>query len=155
VRFRHIGGHNIVATRPATKAGAFRVYRGLDEVHEVENLGNAPSRFLRVELKTAALDPAAFKGKFERSAASVEPTVHFDHPQVKVSRIWATPGSSTRIVAGSAPVLVIALNEGASYRLGQERWLASGTSVQIENTSAAPVDFLRFDLKTDPPATRQ
>src|SRR5689334_9161448 len=54
VVFRHVGGKGMAATRAATKAGAFRVYKGLEEIHEVENTGNAASEFLRVEFKTAA-----------------------------------------------------------------------------------------------------
>lgn len=81
VIFRHAGGS--AATRAATKAGAFRVYRGLVEVHEVENTSSVPSEFLRVELKTEGRDPATFRGKFERPATpGAEPVTHLDHPQV-------------------------------------------------------------------------
>ena len=51
---------------PTTKAGAFRVYRGLEEIHEVENTSEMPSEFLRVELKTEPLSQDTFRGKFER-----------------------------------------------------------------------------------------
>src|SRR5688572_32368542 len=64
VIFRHVGGS--AATRAATTAGTVRVYRGLEEVHEVENTGNAPSEFLRVEFKTAGLSPDTLRGKFAR-----------------------------------------------------------------------------------------
>ena len=124
VRFKHIGGHNTVATRPATKAGAFRVYRGLVEIHEVENTSATPSEFLRVELKTEATNPDAFRGKFERPApgAGSAELIQFDHPQVSISRIRVAPRG--RLVVTGAPSLLIALIPGGSTTLGQELWLA-------------------------------
>jgi hypothetical protein len=154
VTFRHIGGHNAVATRAATKAGTFRIYRGLEEIHEVENTGNAPSEFLRVELKTQGQSPDTFRGKFERTLApSAEPVVHVDHPQVRISRVWARPGEKVAIAASSEPVLMIALGNGAGFDAGQVRWIAASSEAAIQNTTATALDFLRFDFKTQPTAT--
>jgi hypothetical protein len=149
VKFRHIGGHNAVATRAATKAGAFRVYKGLEEVHEVENTGDSPSEFLRVELKTAVLDPDAFRGKFERPPPSFN-VVHLDHAQTTISRLWAQPGESILVAASNQPALLIALRAGAGFTTGQERWLDSGSQVQVTNTTTEAIDFLRFEFKTSP-----
>jgi hypothetical protein len=154
VKFRHIGGHNQVATRPATKAGAFRVYRGLEEIHEVENTGDAPSEFLRVELKTAVVEPAAFRGKFERPAApSTQPLVQFDHPQLQVSRVWARPGEDIDITAGAEPAMLIALGKGAGFAIGEARWVPASSVVRLKNVTASTVDFLRFDFRTRPGET--
>ena len=154
VKFRHIGGHNVVATRPATKAGAFRVYRGLEEVHEVENTGNTPSEFLRVELKTAVVDAATFRGKFERpEIPSTQPVVHLDHPQVRISRLWVQPGEELGITTGAEPSLLIALGEGAGLALGQERWVAPSSVVRLKNTGTNAFDLLRFEFKTRPTVT--
>jgi hypothetical protein len=154
VRFRHIGGHNAVATRPATKAGAFRVYRGLVEVHEVENTGESASEFLRVELKTQAIEPDAFRGKFERPAvAATDPVVHVDHPQVRISRVWVRPGEQVSIAAPAAPALVIALGHGGGFTAGQSRWVAPSTDISVVNTAANAIDFLRFDFRTPPSGT--
>ena len=155
VIFRHIGGKGTAATRPATKAGAFRVYRGLVEVHEVENTGNVPSEFLRVEFKTAGKEPGSFWGKFERPAApSLAPTVHFDHPQIRISRLWAMPGAEVAIAASADPALLIALASGAELPAGQARWIAAGTTARLTNHSVAAIDFLRFDLRTTPVESR-
>ena len=43
VIFKHAGEKGTAATRAATKTGTFRVYKGLEEIHEVENTGNAAS----------------------------------------------------------------------------------------------------------------
>jgi hypothetical protein len=149
VIFRHVGGS--AATRPATKAGAFRVYRGLVEVHEVENTAATPSEFLRVELKTEGRDPAAFRGKFERPAAPVtEPVIHFDHAQVRISRVWVQPRQELTIAAETQPALLIALASGGGMSAGQERWVAQGRSITLANSGKAALDFLRFDFKTRP-----
>jgi hypothetical protein len=146
VVFRHVGGS--AATRAATKAGTFRVYRGLEEVHEVENTGNAPSEFLRVELKTQAIDPAAFRGKFERPAAAGAPIVHFDHPQVRITRLWLQPGQPVAIQGSSEPSLLIALATGGGFKAGQEQWVPASTPIRLSNSGTLPIDFLRFELKT-------
>jgi len=151
VVFRHVGGS--AATRQATTAGTFRVYRGLVEVHEVENTGNAPSEFLRVELKTAGVDPATFRGKFARPEAPPSgPVVQFDHPQVRISRVWVPAGHETEIATSAEPSLIIALGPGAGFEAGQERWLPPLWSVRLMNSATAAIEFLRFDFKTRPAA---
>lgn len=149
VIFRHVGGS--AATRAATKAGAFRVYRGLVEVHEVENTTATPSEFLRVELKTEGPEPATFRGKFERPAAPMNaPMIHFDHAQVRISRIWVQPGQVLAIAADTQPALLIALAPGSGMTAGQERWVAPGQSTTLTNSGRAAIDLLRFDFKTRP-----
>ena len=153
VIFRHVGGK--AATRAATKAGTFRVYKGLVEVHEVENTGSEPSAFLRVELKTAPIAPATFFGKFDRPAAiSSEPVIHFNHPQLRVSRLWIPPNQEIHVAATNEPALLVALATGAGLKLGESRWIDASTSARFKNTAATPVDLLRFDLRTPPRETR-
>jgi hypothetical protein len=155
VIFKHVGGKGMAATRAATKAGAFRVYRGLVEVHEVENTGNQLSEFLRVELKTEALQPASFVGKFERpTTPGAEPVVHFNHPQVAISRVWIQPGQEFEITAASEPALLIALAPLAELRRGESKWIEASGRLRLRNATNSPVDLLRFDLKTAPRQTR-
>jgi hypothetical protein len=155
VIFKHVGGKGTAATRAATKAGAFRVYKGLDEVHEVENTGNAPSEFLRVELKTAGLQPASFVGKFERPAApTAQPVTHFNHPQLAISRVWIQPNEEVEIATSEQPALVVALAPGATLGRGESRWVDASGTTRVRNNSASPVDLLRFDFKTRPRETR-
>ena len=67
VIFKHVGLSYGAVTRPAVKAGSFRLYKAVKETHEVENLGDTPSDFLRVEFKTEpARDPNTLRGKFFR-----------------------------------------------------------------------------------------
>lgn len=150
VVFSHVGGKP--ATRAATKAGAFRIYRGLQEVHEALNTGDVASEFLRVELKTEGREVGSFFGKYERGAPSVEPTVHFNHPQVAISRVWIQPGAKLALATDARPALLIALQSAGGFKAGEERFLGPSSSTTLSNTGTAPIDFLRFDLKTMPAA---
>jgi hypothetical protein len=153
VIFKHVGGKP--ATRPATKAGAFRVYRGLEEVHEVENTGDVASEFLRIEMKTTTADQAMFWGKQERpAAASAEPVVQFNHAQVRISRLWVLPNQEVLLTAATQPALLVALAAGTGLTVGETRWLDTATSVRLKNAATAPVDLLRFDLRTRPRDTQ-
>lgn len=147
VAFRHVGGPAV--TRQPVPAGMFRVYRGIKETHEVENIG-AASEFLRVELKTEGRDAATIRGKFERPAVSAEPFVHFDHAQFRVSRVWVQPGLKVSIKAESYPVLVVAMTGHGGAKLGQEQFIAAHASATLANSGSTPIDFLRFDFKTQP-----
>ena len=162
VLFRHVGTSYGPATRPATKTGSFRIYRGLEEVHEVENTSALPSDFLRVEFKTEPVDVKTLKGRFARETAPVGENLHrvqFENDQIRISRVICAPGRSTQLVTGSSePSLVVAVEatqvrwsgETSAIRAGQERWIRPGTTVTVDNISSAPSEFLRFDFKTRP-----
>ena len=151
VIFRHVGGS--AATRAATAAGTVRVYRGLEEVHEVENTGNAPSEFLRVEFKTVGESPETLRGKFARPADARTPVTHLDHPQVRLTRLWVPAGGSLELGSAPQPALIIALATAGGSKAGQEQWAPAKVEVTLNNTGTTPIDFLRIDFKTQP-ATR-
>src|SRR5919112_6827145 len=66
--FRHADWEHPVLTRPATKAGGFRLSptTAVNETHEVENPTDTPSDFLRVEFKTRAVNRNSLRGRFPR-----------------------------------------------------------------------------------------
>ena len=124
-------------------------------MHEVENTGYEPSEFLRVELKTEPVQAASFVGKFGRpSTPSAEPVLHFNHPQVAISRLWIQPSQELEVSATTEPVLLIALAPVAEMRRGESRWIAASGRTRLRNGSSSLVDLLRFDLKTAPRQTR-
>ena len=161
VLFKHIGTSYGAATRPATKTGGFRVFRGIDEIHEVENPSGLPSHFLRVEFKTDPKDVRTLKGRFFRDSVAdgqnVE-TIQFENEQIRISRVICAPGRSMHLAAkATEPFLLIAVEptqlrqSGADVTLhaGEARW--SGTAAfAFENRGSGPSEFLRFDFKTAP-----
>jgi hypothetical protein len=151
VIFRHVGEKKFAATRPATRAGSFRVFRGIEEIHEVENTSNLPSVFLRVEFKTEPKDVSTLKGRYAREqppAGENLEKVQFENAQVRITRLMCAPGRTLRVAAGeSEPSLLIDL----SREPGKERWLRAGQSKTFENRrSGSSHEWLRFDFKTPP-----
>ena len=165
VVFNHIDKDYGAVTRPATKAGSFRVYRGIQEHHEVENQSDLPSDFLRVEFKTEPLDEKSLKGRYYREdfpAGENFQKVQFENAQVRITRLVCAPGKSIEVAAGAnEPALLIALTpaqfksgdgKGRTARIklgpGQTKWVAASRREPIANTGGAPAELLRFDFKT-------
>ena len=71
--FKHEGLPYAGVTRPATRAGSFRVYKGMEEVNSVENPTDRPSESLRVEFKTVPLDEAPLRAKSSATTRSRPP----------------------------------------------------------------------------------
>src|SRR4029453_12428732 len=113
VIFKHIGLSYGAITRPETKAGSFRLYKAVKEVHEVENPNDAPSDFLRVEFKTAPDTEKPLRGKFYREAYPAGEnfqTVYFENGQVRVTRSACATGKVCDLAASAdEPLLVVAL----------------------------------------------
>jgi hypothetical protein len=166
ILFKHVDLPYGGVTRPPTKAGSFRVYKGLKEVHSVENPTDTPSEFLRVEFKTEAVDEASLKGKFFRDEhpANVNvQRVHFENAQVRISRLLAAPGQTLDHSSGAAvPALLVALTgsqveidpsaEGGSRRLeaGDTAWVDASGHARVSGDGDGAAELLRFEFKTRP-----
>jgi hypothetical protein len=170
VVFNHIDKDYGAVTRPATKAGSFRIYRGLQEHHEVENKSDLPSDFLRVEFKTDPVNDKSLKGRYYReefpSVQNFE-KVQFENEQIRVTRLVLQAARMTQINSSpDEPALLVFLSqanlnlardknktEKLSRTLGQTRWVNS--SEVIKNSADGPVEILRFDFKTRPLSSEQ
>jgi hypothetical protein len=164
VVFRHIGSDFGSPTRPPTKAGAFRLFRGITEIHEVENTSALPSDFLRVEFKTDPKEPRTLRGKFFRETPPPGENlekVQFENVQIRVTRLVIAGGQQIDVrTTAQEPTLLIALTPIARTPIvsalapGQERWIDTNASERISNAGAEPVELLRFDFKTAPLGAR-
>ena len=141
ILFKHEGLPYAGVTRPATKAGSFRVYKGIKEVHSVENPTATPSEFLRVEFKTEPLDESSLKGKFFREELGTNDTVQrmqFENAQVRITRVRVAPRETLALTTAiGQPALLVALSPtgivaaGAALRqvdTGTAAWLDAGDS---------------------------
>jgi hypothetical protein len=153
-------------TRPAVKAGTFRLYHAVKEVHAVENTTDVPSEFLRVEFKTEPVNQNSLRGKFPRE--NVAPgenlrKVQFENEQIVVERLVIAPKKSMDISTNATrPALLIALTtaelnasggkrkEQLKLDVGRTIWVSEGQQQQLENASDAPAELLRFGFKTKP-----
>ena len=124
-RFSH-DAPQFTVERPAVKAGAIRINRGMKETHHVEYLGTAPSEYLRIELRNeppltqrttrlAADDPGPFeiaKLRIRRAACSGAAECIAEFPTVAVSidkrsSRWAAPGEPIVNEPDATPLILI------------------------------------------------
>jgi hypothetical protein len=165
VVFNHVDKNLGPITRQPTKAGSFRLYRGVQEHHAVENQSDLPSEFLRVEFKTEPVNEKNLKGRYYREdypAGQNFQKVQFENEQVRITRLVCVPGKKLSIDTSPAePSLLVALSpaklksnrsKGKAAQLelgsGQTRWIDQ--QEQLENTGNTPAEMLRFDFKTKP-----
>ena len=165
VVFNHIDKDYGAVTRPATKAGSFRVYHGIQEHHTVDNQSDLASDFLRVEFKTEPVNDKTLRGKFFREeypAGENFQKVQFENEQIRITRMVCAPGKKIEIATSAGePTLLIALSpaqltihrgEGrvaqVKLGLGQARWVAANQREQMDNTGSVRAEMLRFDFKT-------
>ena len=163
VRFVHTGHEEFTLTRPAVRAGGFRLSRGADERHSVESLTDQPTDFLRIELK--GFNDAArrtFRGRYPpepRAARRGAQSVRFENAHVRVARVTCpargrcdglgAPGSASLLVALSEAHLKSAGGETeVTMSLGQTMWAEAGARPSFTNAAGRPAEFLRIDLKT-------
>ncbi len=165
VIFNHLDKDYGAVTRPSTKAGSFRVYKGIQEVHEVENKADVPSDFLRVEFKTDPVDEQTLRGKFFREVYPPGENfqkVQFENQQIRITRVvWAKGKKLDISTNGSEPSLLIALSPAdfkvsgtkdtgkkITLNLGDPEWVGVNQQAVFENVGNAAVEMLRFDFKT-------
>src|SRR5262249_13679488 len=170
VIFKHIGLSYGAITRPAVKARSFRLWYAVKETHEVENPGDTPSDFLRVEFKTDPVNDKSLRGKFQPEeypqdgAPENFQKVQFENEQIRATRLVVAPRKKIAVSTGATePALLVALTP-ASFKFtkgkdkpsklpldtGKTEWIEQGVLIEIENTGGAPAELLRFDLKTKP-----
>lgn len=165
VVFNHTDQSFGAVTRQPTKAGGFRLFRSVQEHHEVENKSELPSDFLRIEFKTEPVNEKNLKGKFYREdypAGQNFEKVQFENEQVRITRLVCAAGKKLNVTTSAGePSLLVALTPASlkvsrskakaarsELAAGQTRWVDQ--QEQIENTAAAPAEMLRFDFKTKP-----
>jgi hypothetical protein len=145
MRFHHIieGGAPVNVYRRAVKAGSIRFAHGMSETHSVQYLGDVPTEYVRVELRTEALHAPTRDVRlppviFEPSKAAVQ--LQFEDEQIRIIRVFCP---STQPCPDSEhptdPTVVVHLS-GA--RRGEAEWSPSGCE--------GPLEAIRIELKSGP-----
>lgn len=167
VIFKHVGLSYGAITRPAVKARAFRLWYAVKETHEVENTGDTPSDFVRIEFKTDPVIPRGLHGKYqpeEYPEAQNFQKVQFENEQIRATRLAVAPRQKLAVsTAANEPALIVAITPASftikkgkagpsklSLEAGKTMWFEQGLDAEFENTGGAPAEMLRFDLKTKP-----
>jgi len=160
VRFIHAGDDPFTLTRPAVKAGGFRLSKGAVETHSIESLSDQPTEYLRVEFKGLTVDRQLFRGRFppEPRGRRAAQKVRYEDKQVRITRITCAArrpcaglsgADSASILVALTPAWLRSADAGAevTLSLGQTMWTESGAAPTFTNTSNRPAEFLRIDLK--------
>jgi hypothetical protein len=149
VAFKHVGADYGVVTRQPVMARSFRLYRGVEEIHEVENLGSIASDFLRVEFKTDPVEPRTLRGKFlpEPTFSDALQKVQFENAQVKITRLYWPRNKTIAITDTANPSLLISFTDGD---MGNLTWLAKGQAETLTNTTLPAMEAIRIEFRTAP-----
>jgi hypothetical protein len=155
VRFSHIEEPPFSLVRPPEKAGTFRFSPGRLEKHEVENLGQIPSDFLRVELMQLPLGYQKNSFRSPKSFDAVRSGVRteFDTPLVKIQRVVASPGEPTEVQAIDAGSLLIGFSPASvrspengrppqTLRCGDVLWIEARRAVQVSSDARSVAGHL-------------
>jgi hypothetical protein len=139
VRFRHEEANAFELVRPALKQGMYRVSPGRREVHTVENLGDAPSDFLRVELKRIPLGIGNLwhRGNHPFDLTQSSARVEYSRPQLEIERIICAGPEACEVVKRHRASLLVALSAVASgnseLKTGDVQWLPAGEPVRLSS----------------------
>jgi hypothetical protein len=162
VRFIHTGEEKFTLTRPAVRAGGFRLSKGAQETHSVESLSDQPTEYLRVELKGLTVDRQVFRGRFPPEPRArrgrVAQKLRFEDKQVRITRVTCAPRRTCAGLSARADAsLLVALTPArlksdvagteVTLALGQTFWSEAGAAPTFANASERPAEFLRVDLK--------
>ncbi|HEX7314827.1 MAG TPA: hypothetical protein VF297_12950 [Pyrinomonadaceae bacterium] len=162
VRFIHLGEEQFTLTRPAVRAGGFRLSKGAKETHAVESLTDQPTEYLRVEFPGLTVDRKLFRGRFPPEPPAVRRRVahkvRYDDTQVRITRVTcAARRPCAGLSAGADASLLVALtpawlkSEGTgtevTLALGQTMWSEAGKAPPLTNSSDRTAEFLKIDLK--------
>ncbi len=161
VRFSHTGAEPYALERPAIAARAYRIARPVDEHHEVENVSDLASDFLRVELKTEPVDVDTTRGRFPAPPVTASSGEAVERESGWIRTVRVTVGAGETYAAKEAartPALLIAfapmtVRTGVSSRalaVGDTLWLDAGASQSFTNAGSRPGELLRVEFRSKP-----
>lgn len=159
VIFKHLNLSYGAITRPETKAGSFRLYKAVKEVHEVENPNDTPSDFLRLEFKTAIDTKTPLRGKYYRetyAAGENFEKLQFENEQIRVTRFACakacevTAKAELSLIVALSPTRFKSTGKKGQLETGKTKWIAAGKEDTVENAGQGHAEYLRFDLKSKP-----
>ncbi|MDP9039634.1 MAG: hypothetical protein M3O02_10240 [Acidobacteriota bacterium] len=163
VRIDHIDdGKTESVVRPPTAKGAFRVIQGVPERHTIQNLGDKPSDFLRVELKHVQVATRdGFRGPAPATLNQPLDAEVFNEPALTIERIVCVqPAAVCNVKPAGSRSLLIALadlqvaravgHEPETLPLGAVRWLEASQSLSLIPHTGSTGHLLRILLPAAP-----
>jgi hypothetical protein len=133
VDLKHEGPNGFTAHRPPTHTGAFRISPGMAERHSVTNLGDVPSDFLRVEMKSIPPDDLkeVFRGEAPVLPATPGMRTEFHDAALKIERTQCPAMESCTVSASGARSLLVFIGTTQVKTSEGDRTLASGDTLWL------------------------
>lgn len=149
MQFDHMTGFRVpevLIDRKPVKAGAIRISHGQPETHSVKYLGDEPTEYARIELRTEPLDLPTRDVRlppfsFDKPQAAEK---QFENGQFRIVRVLCTAGQKCPNSEHPDDPSVVVILSGP--RRGEILW-----SPQPEE---GPMEQVRIELKSDPVTTR-
>jgi hypothetical protein len=147
MQFNHMTGFRtsgVVIDRPPVKAGAIRVSHGQPETHSVKYLGDEPTEYARIELRTEPLDVPMRDVRlppytFDKPSAA---ETQLENGQFRIMRILCAAGQKCPVSEHADDPAVVIILSGP--RRGEILW--------SPQTETGPMEQVRIELKSDPEA---
>jgi len=145
-RFKHMTGFKVagtVITRPAVKAGAIRFAHSAPETHSVEYLGDAPTEYIRIELRTEARDVPIRNIRIPPPAMDPAKSAilnEFENGQVRILRVVCADGEKCPASKDPDDPAIVTVMTGPDQ--GVVRWRPK--------EEKGPLNEVRIELKTGP-----
>ena len=150
-RFKHMTGLKVAGTtitRPAVKAGAIRFAHSAPETHSVEYLGDVPTEYIRIELRTEATDIPVRNIRIPPPVMDPSKSTilnEFENAQVRILRMICAAGEKCPASRNPHDPAIVTVMTGLDR--GSVRWSPA--------PEKGPLDEIRIELKTDPVASRK
>ncbi len=150
-RFKHMTGMKVAGTtitRPAVKAGAIRFAHSAPETHSVEYLGDRPTEYIRIELRTDPVDLPIRNIRIP--PPSMDPAKsavldEFENAQIRILRVICAAGERCPASQNPGDPAIVTIMGGPDK--GSVSWSPA--------TEKGPRDEVRVELKTEPVAPRK
>jgi hypothetical protein len=123
--------------RPAVKAGAIRFNRGAAEHHQVEELDEVASEYLRLELKIEPIDLPA--EDVRRAPSDRTP---YESSMLRIVRVTCAPHSACPASDHPENPAVIVTGKKFQWR--------EAAAKPVVNSSSTPLEQVRVELKSKP-----
>jgi peptidoglycan/xylan/chitin deacetylase (PgdA/CDA1 family) len=146
IRFNHVTGDNVAGlniVRKPVLAGGIRFAHGAPETHTVEYLGDAPTEYARIELRTEPIDRPVRDVRLPPEPADLSKSlrsVRFENGQVRIVHVICASGEACPGSEHAAdPAVVVALS---GLRRGEIEWSPA--------PAQGPLEQVRIELKSKP-----
>jgi hypothetical protein len=150
MQFHHVTGNHVAGLtieRKPVQAGAIRVAHGAPETHTVNYLGEEPTEYARIELRTEPLDHPARDVRlppyvFDKPSAAEQ---QFENGQLRILRVRCENGQKCAETQHPADPAVIVILDGP--RRGEILW---SPKPQAGAPEIGPMEQVRIELKSPP-----